>query len=182
MSGYKSCGARQRTSLLCEPFQSGLKRQRAGQKEPLEAPSVSAINMKSCVVVLCVLLALEPARGDSAFEKELKINKQCAAENNVKLDDIKPLFDEKDLSKDAKCFLKCTMVALAALTEDGTIVLSEHLKEIGLEEFLPIADACKDMEQNDDRCEMAYQHIVCMLKQDSEGKLKNQMLGVLEKM
>ncbi|XP_034251348.1 uncharacterized protein LOC117651416 [Thrips palmi] len=136
--------------------------------------------MKAFCVALCVLLALEAAWCHPASEKEMEVLRKCAAENSVKYDDLKAFLDDKDVTKDAKCFMKCTMLAFGTLSEDGTIQADDHFKESGHEELAAIAAACTKIEKNDDLCELAHQHGLRMLKQDADGKMKEHMLETLE--
>ncbi|XP_034251354.1 uncharacterized protein LOC117651419 isoform X2 [Thrips palmi] len=86
--------------------------------------------MRALSMVVCALLALQVERcHSSASEEAIQKVKKCAEEQNIKADDIRPFFEEKEISKNAKCFFKCMMTTFNLLREDGTIYAEPAIME-----------------------------------------------------
>ncbi|XP_034251339.1 uncharacterized protein LOC117651411 [Thrips palmi] len=136
----------------------------------------SAVAMRALSMVVCALLALQCAWCHSpASEEDIQKLKKCAEEQNVKADDLRPFFEEKEISKDDKCFFKCAMMAYNMLKEDGTIDAETYMKEHGDEAYLPAVNECIKDEKNDDLCEVAFQHNACLIKNEffKKGMMSN---------
>lgn len=114
--------------------------------------------------------------------EDVKKVKECADEHNIKAGDMEKFFDDKSASKDLKCFMKCVLEQFDVLQEDGSFELT-HIKESSHEaDLLPYAEECvKAAKKNDDLCEMAYEHNLCMNEKAPEDKLKKTVMEFMDK-
>ncbi|XP_052132085.1 uncharacterized protein LOC113203279 [Frankliniella occidentalis] len=123
--------------------------------------------MKSFIcVALCLLALVQVSLGHNSEEI-----KECADQYHIKKGDLKEFFegDQKDVTHDDKCFMKCVLKHSEVLKDDGTIDASAMKDDEP--DLVPYAEECSKIEKNDDLCELAYQHTLCMLEKVPKDKL-----------
>ncbi|KAJ9593295.1 hypothetical protein L9F63_015170, partial [Diploptera punctata] len=102
-----------------------------------------------------------------AFERAKEVDEKCRNEHNVERayfeKFIKAEIEKTEPPHNYKCFVKCVMVELLALNEEGEFNIDEELENVPpeiLEEGHRIIKACHGT-QGADACDAAYQMHRC---------------------
>ncbi|KAK3931445.1 General odorant-binding protein 57c [Frankliniella fusca] len=124
--------------------------------------------MRSIVSIALCLLAIV----QSSMQHHSEEIKECADEFHIEKGEFRAFFEEKkQITRDAKCFMKCVLEHINVLKEDGTLdasAMKEHDPEL-----LSYAEECSTIEKNDDLCEFAYQHSLCMGEKVPKDKIEH---------
>ncbi|XP_069702576.1 general odorant-binding protein 56d-like [Periplaneta americana] len=109
-----------------------------------------------------------------AFERAKEVDAKCREENKIERGYfekfIKAEIENKDPEENYKCFIKCVMIELLALNDEGEFNIDEELENVPpeiLEEGHRIIKACHGT-QGSSACDTAYQMHKCYHNQNPE--------------
>ncbi|KDR09910.1 general odorant-binding protein 83a-like [Zootermopsis nevadensis] len=130
--------------------------------------------LASAILLLLGVADLASGLTGRAFERAKEVDEKCRSENNVERayfeKFIKARIDEIDPPDNYKCFVKCVMVELMALNDEGDFNVDEELQNVPpeiVEEGHRIVKTCHGT-PGKDPCDKAYQVHKCYHKENPE--------------
>nr|AGM32399.1 odorant-binding protein [Coptotermes formosanus] len=128
----------------------------------------------AAILLLLGIADLAMGMSGRAFERAKEVDEKCRNENQVERayfeKFIKARIDQVDPPDNYKCFVKCVMVELLALNEQGEFNIDEELENVPpeiMEEGHRIINACKRT-PGKGACDKAYQMHKCYHNENPE--------------